>query len=135
MERGRQARTGACLCRGVRYTITGALRPVSVCHCDMCRRASTGLGVYTACAPGDIAIEGETLSWYRSSPIARRGFCSRCGSTLFWEPTHGQHLSIGFGSLDDASDLAIDRHIFVEEDTTATRAWAQPVRSDPANGG
>lgn len=115
--------TGSCLCGDVRFEISGPLRPVSICHCGMCRRASTSLGAYTACAPGDIVVTGEPR-WYRSSPIARRGFCARCGSTLFWEPSHGGHLSVALGSLDDQSGLAIERHIFVADDTSALRAFA-----------
>ena len=31
-------------------------------------------------------ISDEGLKWYRSSPVAQRGFCENCGSTLFWKP-------------------------------------------------
>ncbi len=121
------AATGSCLCGDVRFTVNGPLRDVSVCHCVMCRRASTSVGAYTACAPQDIAIRGSKLRWYRSSPIARRGFCGKCGSQLFWEPSDGGHLSVSLGSLDDPSSLTIGRHIFVEEDSSPMRALAPPV--------
>jgi hypothetical protein len=29
---------GSCLCRGVRFEITGPLRPARNCHCSMCRK-------------------------------------------------------------------------------------------------
>ncbi len=93
----------------------------------MCRRASTSLGAYTACAPEEITIDGGKPRWYRASPIARRGFCAKCGSTLFCEPNHGRHLSISLGSLDDSSGLVIAKHIFVAEDTSPMRALA-PTR-------
>ena len=117
--------TGGCLCGAVRYSISGPLRDITICHCPMCRRASTGVGAYTACAPDAIAISGTKLRWYRSSPIARRGFCAKCGSQLFWEPSDGDHLSVSVGSLDDASGLPIGGHIFVAEDSTALRRLAE----------
>ncbi len=115
---------GGCLCGAVRYSIRGDLRAVTVCHCAMCRRSTSSLGAYTACAAEAITITGTKLRWYRSSPSARRGFCSKCGSQLFWEPSHGRHMSIAVGSLDDASGLPIGKHIFVEYDDSALRAFA-----------
>ncbi len=120
------ARTGGCLCGAVRFAIRGALREITICHCAMCRRSSTSVGAYTACAPADLSVTGSKLRWYRSSPIARRGFCGKCGSQLFWEPSDGDHISISVGSLDDASTLSIAEHIFVAHDPTALRAFALP---------
>ena len=116
--------TGGCLCGAVRFTIEGPLSGVTICHCAMCRRSTTGLGAYTACAPDAIRLTGTKLRWYRSSPVARRGFCARCGSQLFWEPSHGGHLSVALGSLDEAAGLRLDRHIYVDDDPTLLRAMA-----------
>ncbi len=111
--------TGGCLCGAVRYVVRGPLCDISICHCAMCRRLTTEVGAFTAAAPGNVEISGGgKLRWYRSSPEARRGFCGKCGANLFWEPAHGRHLSISAGSLDDASGLAIGRHIFVAGDET-----------------
>ncbi len=119
-----EAATGGCLCGAVRFSIRGSLRSVTVCHCAMCRRACTSVGAYTACAPDAITISGSKLRWYRSSPVARRGFCSKCGSQLFWEPASGDHISVSLGSLDEAAGLAIGEHIFVAHDPTALRSFA-----------
>ncbi len=116
--------SGGCLCGAVRFSIRGKLRSITVCHCAMCRRACTSVGAYTACAPDAIAISGSKLRWYRSSPIARRGFCTRCGSQLFWEPIDGDHVSVSLGSLDEPSELLVGEHIFVAHDPTALRSFA-----------
>ena len=105
---------GGCLCGRVRFTIRGALRAVTTCHCAMCRRSCTSVGAYTACAPADLDTTGRSLKWFRSSPMARRGFCSACGSQLFWAPAHGRHISISAGSLDDPSRLVWGEHISIE---------------------
>ena len=108
------AATGGCLCGAVRFTIRGPLRAVRTCHCAMCRRSNTSVGAYTACAPDQIDIGGRKLRWFRSSPVARRGFCSACGSQLFWEPNGGCHVSVSAGALDDASRLTWGEHIFAD---------------------
>jgi hypothetical protein len=104
--------TGSCLCGAVRYAVNGPLRDVLICHCQFCRRMNTHVGAYAACAVSDLEIVGgRKLRWYRSSPGARRGFCSRCGSALFWEPTPLTHISISAGSLDPPTGLRIKQHI------------------------
>ena len=107
------AATGSCLCGSVRYRVNGPLRDVIMCHCVFCRRASTHVGAYSACAVADLDVQAtRTLRWYRSSPGARRGFCSKCGSMLFWEPTPPTHISIAAGSLNAPTGLVISEQIF-----------------------
>ena len=45
--------------------------------------------------------------------MARRGFCGDCGSSLFWEPTPGDHVSISAGTLDSPTVLDAAAHVFV----------------------
>jgi hypothetical protein len=104
--------TGSCLCGSVRYRVHGPLRDVIICHCVFCRRMSTHVGAYAACAVDDLKIEStRTLRWRRSSPKARRGFCSKCGSALFWEPTPLTHMSISAGSLNEPTGLKVSEHL------------------------
>ena len=108
--------TGSCLCGSVRYNVRGSLRDVLICHCPFCQRMNTHVGAYTACAVADLEIvNSRTLRWYRSSPGARRGFCSKCGSALFWEPTPVTHISISAGSVNQPTGLKIKEHIFLAQ--------------------
>lgn len=109
-------RTGGCLCSGVRYEISGPLRPVIGCHCRQCRKTS-GHHVAATAAPRAALrlVAADTLRWFESSPDARRGFCGRCGGNLFWEQKGADATSIFTGTLDDASGLSIAGHIFVAD--------------------
>ena len=108
------ARTGGCLCGAVRYEATGALRDVVVCHCRMCRKAHGHIGAYTASARDALRlVEARGLKWYRSSAQARRGFCSECGATLFWEGDGRDTMSIAAGTLDEPTGLATALQIHV----------------------
>lgn len=107
---------GGCLCGGVRFEVHGPLRPVIYCHCTMCRRAGGHFDAATACAPEHLRLlSAQSLRWYQSSAIARRGFCGTCGSQLFWEPAHGRHMSIWAGTLDRPTGLKPSMHIFVAD--------------------
>jgi hypothetical protein len=109
-------RSGGCLCGGVRYRVSGALRPIVACHCTQCRRTTGHFMAATAARRTDFEIVQEReLKWYESSSLARRGFCGRCGSTLFWEAAGRDYISIAAGSLDDSSGLSIAHHIFVAD--------------------
>ena len=104
--------SGRCLCGAVRFTIRGPLRPTAVaCHCTSCRRFTGGLWVGTCAHREHVHIErGDTLTWFRSSPDAKRAFCGRCGSSLFWEGDDEPLWSIAAGSLDEPTGLKLAVH-------------------------
>jgi hypothetical protein len=57
-----------------------------------------------------------TLTWYPSSPEAERGFCNRCGSSLFWRhKDDGGRVSVMSGTIDGATGLQTDKHIYVAD--------------------
>lgn len=107
--------TGGCLCGAVRYRVEGPLGEAHACHCGQCRRQSGHYVVGVDVNWDHVRIEGEAdLRWYEASPIARRGFCGRCGSKLFWvSEEYGG--SIHAGSLDAPTGLTLKSHIFVAD--------------------
>lgn len=107
---------GGCLCGAVRYKVTGPLRGVVACHCNQCRRTSGHYVAATATLDHHLVlIEDKGLKWYTApDKIARRGFCKHCGSSLFWEPASGEHISIMAGTLDAPTGLATVAHIFTD---------------------
>ena len=104
-------RTGACLCGAVTYRVEGPLRSVTLCHCGQCRRMA-GHAWGSAVAPRAAITVSGPLTWYRSSPQAERGFCPRCGSSLFWRADGEDGQSVALGSLDEPTGLTLEGHIF-----------------------
>lgn len=107
---------GSCHCGAVTFELKAVPTSPTACHCVQCRKQS---GHYFASAnvPKEaVALRGaECLTWYRSSDKVRRGFCSRCGSWLFWEPVSRDWTSVALGAIDGPTGLALERHIFVAE--------------------
>lgn len=109
-------RAGGCLCGAVRYAVSGPMRHVVACHCTQCRRTTGHFMAATAAKRSDFhLVRSEALQWYASSEGSRRGFCGRCGSTLFWEGKGRDYISIAAGTLDDSTGLQIACHIFVAD--------------------
>lgn len=105
---------GACLCEGVRYALTPPLRDVMVCHCSLCRRTHGGAAPYTSVPRARFRlVSDETLRWYRDANGRDRGFCDRCGASLFWSAEGSASISVSAGTLSEGAGLTTSGHIFV----------------------
>lgn len=81
---------GQCLCGAVRFAITPPSLFCVHCHCRFCRVAHGAAFVTWVGAHEDrfdLVAGDELLRWYQSSPQSRRGFCSACGTTLYYTST------------------------------------------------
>lgn len=105
---------GSCLCGDVTFTVNATPEGPSVCHCGQCRNQSGHLWASAYAPEHDIAITGR-VTWYEASTTAKRGFCPRCGSFLFWK-AHGEDtMSFALGALDEPTGVRLEKHIFVAD--------------------
>ncbi|MBI1182096.1 MAG: GFA family protein [Alphaproteobacteria bacterium] len=111
--------TGGCLCGACRYATEAAPLNIRTCHCHICQKA-TGAPFYARVqVPLDtLAITGP-VGWYHSSPDLRRGFCPRCGTTLFSERASANAIGLAMGSLDEPDRFCPAEHIWV----SSKQAW------------
>jgi hypothetical protein len=101
----------------VTYEVSGSLDRNDACHCNQCRKWS---GHYFAGADVPrsalkIVTGEEKLTWYNTEK-ARRGFCSTCGSSLFFDPLDRQKhdwIGITLGTVDGPTDTKLKIHIYV----------------------
>jgi len=104
---------GGCLCGGVRYRVTGGLRDAVACHCTQCRKITGHYGAFCASRNENLTLENaRNLTWHESSPGVRRGFCDKCGSTLFWDDRTRDYIAIAAGSLDKPTGIKLIKHIY-----------------------
>ena len=110
---------GACLCGAVTFEVNAALSPPDACHCSQCRKQSGHFFVSTDVLRTDLTVHGaDKVTWFRSSEKVRRGFCSICGSSLFWDPIDQvKHLRTGvaMGAFELPTDTRLMMHIFVAD--------------------
>ncbi len=107
---------GSCLCGAVRFEVVGRLPAPDGCHCSKCRKHSGHYFVSTDVPRSALTIHGsDRVTWFRSSEKAQRGFCSLCGSSLFWSPLHKDWIGVAMGAFDSVTDTRIAVHVFVSE--------------------
>ncbi len=111
---------GGCLCGLVQFEIHEEPRDIVNCHCSNCRRFHGNYGAYTSVKVNNLKItEQRSLKWFESSTDetanVHRGFCSECGSSLFWHPKDQPNISIAAGSLDLPTNLRTIGHIWCSQ--------------------
>ncbi len=108
---------GSCLCRAVRYEVTGEPKRFYHCHCSRCRKAS-GTG-----HASNLFLQPATLKWLSGEehvrsfkvPEAERftnAFCEICGARLPRQRPGTDVVVIPAGSLDDDAPLKPQARIF-----------------------
>jgi hypothetical protein len=104
-----------CLCGGVKIKIKEKLRHVINCHCSQCLKTHGNFAAYTSCSEDRIDfINKKTLKWYRSSKIAKRGFCSNCGASIFYKLLKSENISIAAGMFHNPTKLKTHSNIYTK---------------------
>ncbi|ANF56798.1 GFA family protein [Halotalea alkalilenta] len=105
---------GGCLCGAVQLYVMVDGHKVGACHCAMCRKWGGGPLLALENVLG-LRLEGEeAVSVYASSNWAERGFCSHCGTHLFYRLKDGGHYAVPVGLLEVDDDWVLDEEIFIE---------------------
>jgi hypothetical protein len=109
--------TGSCLCRTVRYEITGNMGVFQYCHCSRCRKVTgSAHAANLFVSPADFHwLSGEDLVG-RFDPGDTKYFatcfCKKCGSSLPWLSKSGRVVIIPAGTLDEDPKIKPTQNIF-----------------------
>jgi hypothetical protein len=107
---------GGCLCGDVRFSAPAPSKWVAHCHCTLCRRhAGAGFVTWVGLEAARVAIDDphSRLAWYASSATGERGFCARCGSSLFFRsPRWAGELHVVRAAFEGEVDRAPQVHVF-----------------------
>lgn len=110
---------GSCLCRNIRYRVSGDLGEFGYCHCTSCRKASgSAHGANAGVDRRDFSLSDPSgfLREYESSPGKLRAFCSNCGSPLFaYLRDCRDSIRIRLGTLDTPFAKPARAHTFVAD--------------------
>lgn len=114
--------TGGCMCGAKRFTAEVGKDQAYLCHCRMCQKSVGNVSVAMVnVARAAVRWEGEEPDWYRSSPIAERPFCAKCGTSLgFRYVEESENMDLMVGTFDDPSPFTPHHHFGAE---SMHRAW------------
>jgi hypothetical protein len=118
---------GGCLCKAIRYRISGAPLSSVICHCATCR---------AACAAPTVAwltverSQFQVLSGYpqlfQSSQDVIRRFCRNCGCQLLYENAASPNtIDVTTVSLDSPDACPPNLEVWLEHKI----AWQEPNRA------
>ena len=105
---------GACLCGAIGFEFDTPSLWSAHCHCSLCRRAH-GAAFVTWVGVEEARFRfttSDSLHWFNSSTKGKRGFCTQCGSTLFFKSTASPD-EIHIARANIAGDLDIQPSIHV----------------------
>ena len=106
---------GQCLCGAVEIEANSLQKNVGACHCGMCRNWGGGPFLTIQC-DGEVAINGSNhVSVFNSSEWAERGFCSKCGTHLFYRVKQNQRYFFPAGLFDLDEELNFDHQVFIDK--------------------
>jgi len=110
--------TGRCLCGRTSFAAQDVDPHVHACHCTTCNRWNGGPGF--AAGAGSVTFEGtEHIRRFDSSEWAERGFCTHCGSHLFYRLKAQDHYILCLGAFDDPTPFSLTGEIFIDEKPAA----------------
>src|ERR1700681_3903816 len=107
--------TGGCQCGAVRYALNEAPSDPTICHCRMCQKAfGSFFAPLTGVPIAAFAVTRGTLSVFKSSDQAERGFCRDCGTPLTFRYIDRPRVSVSIGSLDEPAKFRPQKQYGVE---------------------
>lgn len=109
---------GRCSCDSVTYDAFKPPVEAGACHCGVCRKWTGGCGSLGFQAANVEITRGyvDEIAWWKSSRWGERGFCSKCGTSLFWRLQRGTgSWVVNSGTLKHQAGLQMAMHIYVDE--------------------
>ncbi|NRB36980.1 MAG: GFA family protein [Pseudomonadales bacterium] len=104
-----------CLCGAVKITVDKINPEFTVCHCESCRVWS-GAPYFAVQCGSAVKIEGQQkVTEYQSSSWASRGFCSDCGTHLFFKMHKSGEYNMPVGLFQHLEGLKMDMQYFSDQ--------------------
>lgn len=80
----------------------------------MCRQHTSSIFIALQADPETVKVAGPATS-FQSSEWAERGFCSTCGSTLWYGTVHDGARYLAAGLFENAADAALELEYFADK--------------------
>lgn len=106
---------GSCLCGAITFTTDNLIPKATACHCEMCRKWTGGVFISVSCGT-DVKFEGdENLGVFDSSAWAERGFCKKCGASLFYRLKEQNSYFMPVSLFKDLKGVEFVTQVFIDK--------------------
>jgi hypothetical protein len=108
-------RSGGCQCGRIRFQARSLSDNPHICHCRMCQKAAGNFfGARVGVLLSDLLWTRGEPARFLSSQGSARGFCSHCGTPLFFHNLESERISISIGAFDEPGDIALAFELGIE---------------------
>ena len=88
-----EVREGSCVCKAIRYRVTGNPMRVSVCHCTFCqRRTGSAFAILAVLKEDQVELRGDTLSVFEHRAPHRERRYDQDNQCQAGDPTRAEVL-------------------------------------------
>lgn len=109
------------MCGRVRFAARVADDAAYLCHCRMCQKATGSVSIaFRKAKQDEVEWIGSPPDLFRSSAIARRGYCACCGTSISFVYDDSDAMDLTVASF-DAPDYFQPHHHFGAE--SIHRQW------------
>ncbi|ANG65379.1 aldehyde-activating protein [Marinobacterium aestuarii] len=102
----------SCLCGAVEIVVDKIDPKFSVCHCQSCRTWGGAPFFAVKCGTRVDIKGGDKVKMYESSSWASRGFCTECGTHLFYKFKETGEYNMPVGLFPNLEGLEMDMQYF-----------------------
>ncbi len=120
---------GSCNCGDIQYEVTGLVKKVLNCHCNLCRKMNgAAFSTYAVVLASDFNLLAGQLKHHQVSENATKHFCGKCGTPVYNSNPKFAGLNIlHIGSLDCVLDRVPEVNIYCD----SKLAWLDAVNDIP----
>ncbi|KAF2077280.1 hypothetical protein CYY_001405 [Polysphondylium violaceum] len=109
-------RKGSCACGKVKVTCEISNEECGVCHCGTCVKWSAGPFISIKGVKNVNFVEGEQyVKLFDSSFWAQRGFCSECGTSLFYQLKQSKEYIMSLFLFDDMVKPQLISQVYIDK--------------------
>ncbi|MFS1912891.1 GFA family protein [Vibrio sp. 10N.286.48.B7] len=101
-----------CLCGAVTIVAQEVNPKFTVCHCQSCRTWGGAPFFAVKCGTQVSIAGGDNVKMFESSAWASRGFCSECGTHLFYKFKETGEYNMPVGLFPNLEGLEMDMQYF-----------------------
>jgi hypothetical protein len=106
---------GSCQCGRKQFSVEMDHNEAYYCHCRMCQKAFGNIfATLTMVKKAQVKWLKEEPDYFNSSVLAKRGFCSSCGTPLTFEFHHKDNMDLAVGCFDDPNYFNLVSHSGIE---------------------
>jgi len=105
---------GTCLCESVELSVSHD-NEFGACHCGMCRKWGGGPYMAVHTKSYEVNKGHKQIKTFESSEWAERGFCSDCGTHLFYHLKATNEYVVPLGLFQIENEFAFKEQIFIDQ--------------------